>query len=277
MWLSRRLAGRYVLLSAVLRAPLVQIRKERVQVPDHTPGSLVCLCVRVCVAHAWNRSHCRHTRSPHAPHSRARVWRTNGAATQPDRAPAPRRPLLAAGSCPAPRTASRPPVHAAARPSVGAHSLPASSSRSGGSSGSSLTSRSSQPMVQLSPPAAAAARGLGVRQGPRRRRRRRAPASLAHEAVTHPGPARPRASGAPPRALGGRAVGRPFALCPTHGWRGWGCEREWRLGPRTSRLRGFLVACLFPAAEVSVQSHPVTHPRETFPARPGVRVITCIK
>lgn len=98
MWLSRRLAGRCVFLSAVLRAPLVQSRKERVQVPDHTPGSLVCLCVRVCVAHAWNRSHCRHTRSPHAPHaSRARVWRTNGAATQPDRAPAPRRPFVGGG------------------------------------------------------------------------------------------------------------------------------------------------------------------------------------
>lgn len=276
MWLSRRLAGRYVLLSAVLRVPLLQSRKERVQVPDHTPGSLVC--VRVCVSLMRGTAHTAGTRGRPTPPTQERAC-GGRTAPQPSQTALPPRasPLLAAGSCPAPRTASRPPVHAAARPSVGAHSLPASSSRSGGSSGSSLTSRSSQPMMQPSPPAAAAARGLGVRQRPRRRRRRRARAPLAHEAVTHPGPAQPRAAGAPPRALGGRAVGRPFALSATR-LEGVGLRTRVEAGAShlsPQRIRGRLPVPSGGSECPEALSHPSPGNISCAPRRQ--RVVTCIK
>lgn len=221
------------------------------------------------------------TLQAHAVAPRPSLLVSDGVADERRRSPArPRsRPALAlcwrrgAVQHRVPTPPARPPVPTATLPPAGAHSLPASSSsRSGGSSRSSLTARSSQPMVQPSPPAAAAARRLGVRQGARRRRRRRAPAPLAHTAVTHLGPARPRAAGAPPQGPGGRAVGPPLALFPTRGWRGRGCEREtWRLGPRTLRLKGLELVCLFAATWVTAQNHPVTYPLETCLALTGGR------
>lgn len=215
--------------------------------------------------------------TPPTPQERACGGRT---APQPSQTALPPRagPLLAAGSCPAPRTASRPPVHAAARPSVGAHSLPASSSRSGGSSGSSLTSRSSQPMVQLSPPAAAAARGLGVRQGPRRRRRRRAPASLAHEAVTHPRPRPAPCLGRAPAGIRRPRGWPPFRLVPYTRLEGVGLRTRVETGAShlaPQRIRGRLPVPSGGSECPEPPSHP--SPRNISCATRSQRVVTCIK